>query len=117
MNFETIIYEKKDGVARITFNRPQVLNAFNPQMSDELKALVKDIATDKEVRVVVFTGSGDRAFMAGADIDKTILHWVEMTKKGGRVRDDHERYFSPTMLEELPQPVIAAINGIAFGMG
>ncbi len=50
MNFETIIVEKKDGVAKITFNRPQVLNAFNPQMSDELKAAVKDIAADKEVR-------------------------------------------------------------------
>ena len=117
MAYETIIVEKKDGVCKITFNRPQVLNAFNPQMSDELKATVKDIAADKSVRVVVFTGAGDRAFMAGADIDKTILHWVEMTKKGGRVRDDHERYFSPTMLEDLPQPVIAAINGIAFGMG
>ena len=117
MNFETIILEKKDGVARLTFNRPQVLNAFNPQMSDELKAAVKDIAADKEVRVVVITGAGDRAFMSGADIDKTILHWVDMTKKGGRVKDDHDRFFSPTMLEELPQPVIAAINGFTFGMG
>ena len=117
MNFETIILEKMDGVARLTFNRPQVLNAFNPQMSDELKAAVKDIAADKEVRVVVITGAGDRAFMSGADIDKTILHWVDMTKKGGRVKDDHDRFFSPTMLEELPQPVIAAINGFTFGMG
>ena len=69
MNFETIILEKKDGVARLIFNRPQVLNAFNPTMSDELKAAVKDIAADKTVKVVVITGSGDRAFMSGADID------------------------------------------------
>jgi enoyl-CoA hydratase len=117
MAYETIIVEKKDGVCKITFNRPQVLNAFNPTMSDELKAAVKDIASDKAVRVVVITGAGDRAFMAGADIDKTISRWVEMTKKGGKVRDDHKVYFSPSMLEDLPQPVIAAINGIAFGMG
>jgi enoyl-CoA hydratase len=117
MAYETIVVEKKDGVCKITFNRPQVLNAFNPQMSDELKAAVKDIAADKSVRVVVITGAGDRAFMSGADIDKTILRWVEITKKGGKVIDDHKVYFSPTMLEELPQPVIAAVNGFAFGMG
>jgi len=117
MTFETIILEKKDGVARITFNRPEVLNAFNPKMSDELKEAVRDVAADKDVRVVVITGAGDRAFMSGADIDKTILAWVEMTKKGASVLDDHKVYFSPTMLEELPQPVIAAVNGFAMGMG
>lgn len=117
MAFETIILEKKDGVARITFNRAEVLNAFNPKMSDELKEAVKDIAADKSIKVVVITGAGDRAFMSGADIDKTILAWVEMAKKGGSVLDDHKVYFSPTMLEELPQPVIAAVNGFAMGMG
>lgn len=117
MAFETIILEKKEGVARITFNRPDVLNAFSPTMSDELKEAVKDIAADREVKVVVITGSGDRAFMSGADIDKTILAWVEMTKKGGKVMDDHKAFFSPTMLEDLPQPVVAAVNGFAMGMG
>ena len=117
MAYETIIFEKKDGVGRITFNRPDVLNAFNPKMSDELKEVAKDIAADRSVRVVVITGTGDRAFMSGADIDKTISAWVEMTKKGGSVLDDHKVFFSPTMLEELPQPVIAAVNGFAMGMG
>ena len=117
MAFETIILDKKEGVARITFNRPDVLNAFSPTMSGELKEAVKDIAADTEVKVVVITGSGDRAFMSGADIDKTILAWVEITKKGGKVMDDHKTFFSPTMLEDLPQPVIAAVNGFAMGMG
>jgi enoyl-CoA hydratase len=115
--FETILLEKADGVAKITLNRPDKLNAFSPQMSDELKEAVKDIGADRAVRVVVITGAGDRAFMSGADIDKTILAWVEMTRKGGRVKDDHGTLFSPTMLEELPQPVIAAVNGFAMGMG
>lgn len=117
MAYETIIVDKKDGVARITFNRPEVLNAFNPKMSEELTQAVQDIGGDKSVRVVVMTGAGDRAFMSGADIDKTILAWVEMTKKGGSVLDDHKVFFSPTTLEQLPQPVIAAVNGFAMGMG
>ena len=99
MAFETILFEKQDGVATITFNRPDVLNAFSPKMSDELKEVVMAIAADREVKVVVITGAGDRAFMSGADIDKTILAWVEMTKKGVRVMDDHKVYFSPTMLD------------------
>jgi len=117
MAYETIIVEKKEGVAKITFNRPEVLNAFNPKMSEELKEAVKDIGGDKSVRVVVLTGAGDRAFMSGADINKTILAWVEVTKKGGSVLDDHKVFFSPTSLEQLPQPVIAAVNGYAMGMG
>lgn len=117
MPFETIILEKKDGVATIILNRPDKLNAFSPMMSDELKEAVKDISADKDTKVVVITGAGDRAFMSGADIDKTILAWVDITRKGGRVLDDHKVYFSPTMLEELPQPVIAAVNGFAMGMG
>lgn len=116
MQFETIILEKKDGAAKIILNRPEVLNAFNPKMSDELKKAVKDIEADKAIRVIVITGAG-KAFMSGADIDKTIMAWVELAKKGGKVKDDQEKYFSPTMLEDLPQPVIAAVNGYAFGMG
>jgi enoyl-CoA hydratase len=115
--FETIVLEKKEGVATIILNRPDKLNAFSPKMSDDLKEAVKDIAADRAVRVVVIKGAGDRAFMSGADIDKTILAWVEMTRKGSRVKDDHGNLFSPTMLEELPQPVIAAVNGFAMGMG
>jgi enoyl-CoA hydratase len=117
MAYETILVEKQDGVARVTFNRPDVLNAFNPKMSEELRAAVEDIGKDKSVKVVVMTGAGDRAFMSGADIDKTILAWVEMTKRGGSVLDDHKVFFSPTSLEELPQPVVAAVNGFAMGMG
>jgi enoyl-CoA hydratase len=117
MEFETITFEKRDGVARITFNCPQSLNAFSPKMSDELKEVLQDIHRDVSVRVVVITGSGDRAFMSGADIDKTILRWVEIAKSGGSTKNDLKTFFSPSMLEELPQPVIAAVNGYALGGG
>jgi len=117
MEFETIIYEKKDGVTKITFNRPEALNAFSPKMSEDLKAAVNDIASDRSIKVVVITGTGDRAFMSGADIDKTIMRWVDLAQRGGSAKDDLGQFFSPSMLEDLPQPVIAAVNGYALGGG
>lgn len=117
MQFETIIFKKKEGVARITFNRPRVLNAFSPTMSDELKRAVEDISDDKSVRVVVIRGAGDRAFMAGADIEKTICRWTGLAKEGGSAKADVKGFFSPSMLEDLPQPVIGAVNGWALGGG
>jgi enoyl-CoA hydratase len=115
--FETIIFEKRDGVARITFNRPEALNAFSPTMSDEFKRAVEDISGDRTVRVVVISGAGDRAFMSGADIDKTILRWVRLAKEGGDVKADVKSFFTPSMLEDLPQPVIAAVKGYVLGGG
>jgi len=117
VEFETIIFEKRDGVARITFNRPEALNAFSPAMSDDLKRALEDINDDKTVRVVVITGTGDRAFMSGADINETILRWVRLAKEGGDARAAVKEFFSPSMLEDLPQPVIAAVNGYALGGG
>ncbi len=115
MAFETILLEKKNGVARITLNRPEVLNAFNQRMSDELKEAVSAISSDYGIKVVVITGAGG-AFMSGADI--AMLQWyTNIANKEGAVRKIFEASFSPTMLERLPQPVIAAVNGHAFGMG
>ena len=115
MHFKTILLTKKDGVSTITFNRPDVLNAFNYQMSAELKEAVSDIAEDASIKVVVITGAGS-AFMAGADINM-IQEWTDLHERGGNVKEIFENSFSPTMLEKLPQPVIAAVNGYAFGMG
>jgi enoyl-CoA hydratase/carnithine racemase len=66
--FETIIYEKKDGIAYITLNRPQALNAVNIKMRDELYEVLPAIEDDPEVMVGIFKGAGDRGFSAGADI-------------------------------------------------
>jgi enoyl-CoA hydratase len=115
--YNTIIFEKKDGIARITFNRPDVMNAYSPEMSAELIQVVQELKHDRETRVVVLTGAGDRAFMSGADIEKTIFVWEEMAKNGGDVFEEKKKFFKATMLEELHQPVIAAVNGLAFGMG
>ena len=68
MNFENILLEKKNSIAYITVNRPKVLNALNMATMEELRAAFHDIKNDTTVRVVIFTGSGEKAFIAGADI-------------------------------------------------
>jgi enoyl-CoA hydratase len=110
-------YTVQDRVAWITFNRPEKLNAFNPDMSAELLQVIDDLKDNREIRVVVVTGAGDKSFMSGADIDKTILAWEKITKAGGSVFEEKKKFFKATMLEQLPQAVIAAVNGFAFGMG
>ena len=70
MNFEDIIYEKKDGIARITINRPKVLNSFRSTTLDELAAAFDDANLDDTVGVVVLTGAGEKALCAGGDISE-----------------------------------------------
>ena len=113
MDFKNIIFEVKDGgIGLLTINRPKALNALNSETCAELKQCVEAIARMPEVKVVVITGSGDKSFVAGADI-------VEMSTKNpiegrnfGKLGQD-----TFTMIEQLPQPVIAAINGFALGGG
>lgn len=113
-SFETITYEEREGVARLTFARPDFLNAFNEDMSGELVHVMEHLAASTDIRVLVLRGAG-RSFMAGADIGM-LERWSAVSDadltallKGG--------FFTPTMLERLPQPTIAAIDGFAFGMG
>lgn len=117
MAFETIILEKKDGIATITFNRPEVFNAYSEKMSHELQQAVADVGKDKAIRVLVLKGSGEN-FLAGADI--TMLNfWSKTADEQGweKVKEILDHHFSPTLLEKLPQPVIAAVDGMAWGMG
>lgn len=117
MSFETIILNKQDGIATITLHRPAVFNAYSQTMSHELKQAVADIARDREVRVVVLKGSGDN-FLAGADINM-LNEWTRLYAEEGldKVVEVLSGHFSPTLLEKLPQPVIAAVDGMAWGMG
>ena len=106
MQYSMIIYEKKDRIAKITMNRPEVLNALNVQLIQELKDALTDIANDDSVGVVVLTGSG-RAFSAGVDI-KTIDTGNEHESSGSRKRLSLDVIDA---IENLDKPVIAAING------
>jgi enoyl-CoA hydratase len=117
MAYETIILDKKEGIATITFNRPKVFNAYSEKMSEELKVAVKEVGEDAGVRVLVLKGSGNH-FMAGADITM-LSHWAKVAEEQGweKVKEILDHHFSPTLLEKLPQPVIAAVDGMAWGMG
>ncbi|MEW6442292.1 MAG: enoyl-CoA hydratase/isomerase family protein [bacterium] len=117
MAFATIILDQKEGIATITFNRPKVFNAYSEEMSEELKAAVRDVGEDASIRVLVLRGSGEN-FMAGADISM-LNSWAKVAEEQGweKVKEILDHHFSPTLLEKLPQPVIAAVDGMAWGMG
>src|SRR5829696_4907088 len=100
------------GIAVITMNRPQALNAFNSEQLDRLGAAFYALSQDRSVRVVILTGAGDRAFAAGADIKEM----VDLTPAGGLAFGRKGQALT-SAIERLPQPVIAAVNGYAFGGG
>jgi len=117
MDFKAIILEKKNGIANITFNRPKVFNAYSEQMSQELKAAVNNVGDDDSLRILILKGSGEN-FLAGADINM-LNSWSKIAEEQGweKVREVLDNHFSPTLLEKLPIPVIAAVDGMAWGMG
>jgi enoyl-CoA hydratase len=110
--FENLLYEKKDGIAFITVNRPAVRNALNSQTVRELSAAFDQAQNDVDVRVVILTGSGEKAFVAGADINElatqTPIAGKQYALAGQAVFDG---------IENLGKPVIAAVNGFALGGG
>ena len=114
MAYENIILERKGIIGKITFNRPKVLNAYNKALSDELINGFIELAGDDSVRVIVLTGSG-KGFMAGADINM-VNGWSKLGDVR-KIREALDRMFKPTMMEKCPKPTIAAVNGLAFGMG
>jgi enoyl-CoA hydratase len=113
---ETVLLDIDDNIALLTLNRPERLNALNYALIDELTALLDRIETDAAVRAVILTGAGDRAFSAGADIhefSQSVGHG-----SAAAVRDFVRRGQAMTArLEAFGKPVIAAVNGLAFGGG
>ena len=113
MPYQEIIYEKENGLATITFNRPQVRNALNYQAFDEALEAAIDADADDTVRVLILTGAGDRAFVAGADIEELRARNT-LTELGKR---SAQRRVLANLLETMSKPTIAAINGFALGTG
>ena len=112
MAYETLLTTREASVLTVTINRPKVLNALNTQTMRELDEAMAEAARDRDVRVVILTGAGDRAFVAGADISELSVQ----SPVGGR---DHARTGQAVLdrLERLGKPVIAAVNGFALGGG
>jgi enoyl-CoA hydratase len=112
MTFENLLIERDEAVAVVTFNRPKVLNALNTQTMNELSAAMAGFKADAGVRVIVLTGAGEKAFIAGADINElavqTPIEGKEHARRGQRIFD---------AIEQLGKPVIAAVNGFALGGG
>lgn len=111
VNYETILYEKKDSIAVITLNRPERLNAINLQMNRDLVDALDAAKQDDEVRVVVITGAG-RAFCAGADVGEFASGEFSKGDNKGK-----PKFIHPYNLYRLNKPIIAAVNGVAVGFG
>jgi len=113
MNYKNIIVDNFDGISTITINRPNKLNALNKETIEELHNAFKETNSDSETRVIILTGSGEKAFIAGADIsefaDFDVAEGANLAKKGQELLFD--------FIENLSTPVIAAINGFALGGG
>jgi enoyl-CoA hydratase len=111
MTYETLRVSTDDGVATVTIHRPEKRNALNAQVRRELVDALDALATDPDVRVVILTGAGDRAFVAGADIGE----FAERSPLEQRATMEGRRVFE--VLADHPKPTIAAINGYALGGG
>ncbi len=111
MDFECIIYEKKNSVAVISLNRPQVLNAMNKKMWQEIQHALDDAASDPAVKVVIFTGSG-RAFSTGADLKESKTRTPEQYRDYLEALQEGSR-----RIIRFAKPTLAVINGYAIGSG
>ena len=112
MAFDNLLLERDGGIAVVTINRPKVLNALNSQTLDELRRLILELKADETARAVVITGAGDKAFVAGADINELAVQ----TPTGGREHALTGQHVFD-LVEHMGKPVIAAINGFALGGG
>ena len=107
-----LVYEVADSVCRITLNRPEVYNALSPELLSELTEAIQEAGRDERVRVIVLTGSGEKAFCSGADLKIGI---GKATGMGDVLR---ERYIPLIMaMRYIPKPIIGRLNGVAVGAG
>jgi enoyl-CoA hydratase len=110
--YTTLLFENNCGIGMITLNRPKVLNALNYKILKELDSLLDLVAQDETIKVVIITGSGEKSFVAGADISEMRNLSAPQGREWGKFG---QSVFN--RIETLPQPVIAAVNGYALGGG
>lgn len=110
--YETLLVETRGAVAVVTMNRPEKLNACNTVMYRELDQVLANIEASDDIRAVVLTGAGDRAFSAGADLGE--LDFANLKESSDYIKIDATTF---RRLENIPQPVITAVNGAAIGYG
>jgi enoyl-CoA hydratase/carnithine racemase len=112
LKFDNLLYEQKGSIAYVTLNRPKVLNALNTGTWNDLRAAFESAQEDPEVRGVILTGAGDKAFIAGEDISElahvSAIEAEASTRNGQAILD---------LIENLGKPVVAAVNGFALGGG
>lgn len=111
-NYENLLCEEENGIAVVTLNRPKSLNALNSALVHEISAVFKELYAKESVKVIILTGSGEKSFVAGADIKEMRLLNVDQGLKWGQLS---EGVFME--IEQGPKPVIAAVNGYALGGG
>src|SRR5215213_991075 len=112
MSFDNLIVQRESRVARLTVQRPHRLNALDSSTLDEIRHAVLELQQDDSIRCVIITGAGDKAFVAGADINEI----ASDTPDGARRRALHGQHVFD-LIEQLGKPVIAAVNGFALGGG
>jgi enoyl-CoA hydratase len=113
MSYNNLLIHQNNGVCTITINRPNKLNALNKETIQELHNAIQEANLDKNIKVIILTGSGEKAFVAGADISEfahfDVKNGAKLAQKGQELLFD--------LVENLPTPVIAAVNGFALGGG
>jgi enoyl-CoA hydratase len=114
MNYKNIIYERRNSIVKIIINRPEVLNAVDSQTIVELKDALLQVEKDPQIRVIIFTGSGEKSFIVGAD-KKEINKRSENVEGAEKFEACCREAFN--LIENLGKPTICAINGYAFGLG
>jgi len=113
MNYQNLLIEISDKIAVVTLNRPQALNALNKELLGEISSFLDEAENNPEIRVLILTGSGEKSFVAGADIKE----FSDFNASQGELlaKEGQEKVFNK--LENFPKPVIAAVNGFALGGG
>ncbi|WP_424211954.1 enoyl-CoA hydratase/isomerase family protein [Streptomyces sp. BI20] len=117
---DTVLHDLTDGLATVTINRPDAMNAMDTATKEALRDVLRAVGADPAVRAVLLTAAGDRAFCVGQDLKEHVAHLAADRESGtSRTMDTVAAHYNPIVraLTEMPKPVVAAVNGVAAGAG